>query len=260
MNTDVISIATNQYIDYWAKMITSFDSAIDQSTTVTSYIFTDNLDKAELVGRKLHNIKVAAILIPAYGWPEATLLRYQIFYNHAKRFTGDVILYLDADMLVNQNPIPRIERLLTKNTVVLVRHPGYWTPTLFQIVRNFDVSNLYRYIRKKIFGRFRGSWESNQISTAYVPQKNRKSYVCGGVWFGQNKEIIELLRTLSIRVQDDYKEGIIATWHDESHLNNWSTKNKHGEADPDLCFVNEYEYLRKFSPIITAVTKETRTR
>ena len=41
----------------------------------------------------------------------------------------------------------------------------------------------------------------------------------GGLNGGRPKEYLEMVRTLSVNIRDDYDRGIIALVHDESHIN-----------------------------------------
>ena len=100
-----------------------------------------------------------------------------------------------------------------------------------------------------------GSWESNASSSAFVTRKSRTQYFCGGTWFGKRGSILDLLNILSKQVESDLQNNLIANWHDESHLNRWSTENSHGIENPELCFDATYPQLRRLRPVITAVRK-----
>jgi hypothetical protein len=105
-----------------------------------------------------------------------------------------------------------------------------------------------------------GSWEEKVESDAFVPRHLRKKYFCGGVWFGKRESIFALLKNLSNATENDLKKGIIAVWHDESHLNRWASENVHGEESPELCFDETYPQLHGLSPSVTAVRKTLKTR
>ena len=63
-------------------------------------------------------------------------------------------------------------------------------------------------------------YERNRKSLAYVaPYGKDYTYFMGGLNGGRPKEYLEMVRTLSVNIRDDYDRGIIALVHDESHIN-----------------------------------------
>jgi hypothetical protein len=258
----IMSVATNIYINYWKDMIVSLDAVIDDSATVVSHIFTDQPEEAKQIGSVLKLVKLKIHEIPPYVWPEATLLRYKVFLSASESMNEDILMHLDADMLVHKNLVPEVLGCCLKNDVTLVSHPGYWR-------KKFDLSSpseLYSFIRdrprlKSLIRRSPlGSWENDKRSMAFVPEKHRKNYVCGGTWFGKGPQILDLLHELSDLTDIDISNGITPIWHDESMLNRWASKNTYGIHPPSLCYVDEYKYLESLPRIIQAVTKNDKTR
>ena len=131
----VISIATNIYLDYWKSMVHSADERTTFEDSVTFFVFTDNPQEAKLFAGRLKNVRVQAIKIPSYKWPEATLFRYKIIESFNSLLKTDLLMHLDADMIFNSNPWIRIKSQLTKNDVCLVRHPGFWRPARFKKIQ-----------------------------------------------------------------------------------------------------------------------------
>ena len=64
-----------------------------------------------------------------------------------------------------------------------------------------------------------------------------------------------MIDQLSFNVQEDTNRGIMAIWHDESHLNQWAANNYHGDESPRLCFDETYSHLSSLDPIVHAVRK-----
>jgi hypothetical protein len=258
----VLTVATNIYIKYWEDMILSFDQVIDEKQRVVSHLFTDQPELAKQIGFKLTKIHLNIHQIESYVWPEATLLRYKIFANKSHFLTEDILMHLDADMLVHSDPLPLIVTSCSKNDINLVSHPGYWRKD-FNIL---SISEIRDYLKDKprlrslIRRQPMGAWENNDKSIAYVTKQNRKNYVCGGAWFGNRSEMIDLLTKLSDLTDTDISNGVIPTWHDESVLNRWATENSHGLLPPSLSYVAEYEHLKSLTRIIQAVTKSDKTR
>jgi hypothetical protein len=258
----VMSVATNLYLDYWKAMVQSAEIVSRIEDQVTFFVFTDNPSEVRNFSQILSNVKVKAFEIPPYGWPEATLLRYQVFESKMDQMDTDLLMHLDADMLFSNNPWSRIKKNLVTEKVCLVSHPGFWRPT--------GCGRLALYLRHPLLAykdariTFKqgglGAWEGDRKSQAFVSRKDRKEYFCGGTWFGKRIAINDLLTKLAKQVSDDIENNYIAKWHDESHLNRWATENKHGIENPELCFDETYPQMRDLKPTIIAVRKNEKTR
>ena len=66
-------------------------------------------------------------------------------------------------------------------------------------------------------------YERNPKSLAYIPYTclAGKIYACGGVNGGKADAYLEMITELAQRVDRDEAKGIIARWHDESHINRY---------------------------------------
>jgi len=259
----VLTVATNIYIDYWREMAISFDATCNQGDNIVLHVFTNQVGEVERVKAKLKNVLVVGHEIPDYRWPEATLLRYRIFDEAAEELSEDLLMHLDADMLINQSPLETILNASTGGEMCLVSHPGYWRPKAFLKRVNFYRKN-FSFLLNDMRMTFKmgglGSWETDEESAAYVPRRLRSNYVCGGTWFGERGTFLKLVAELSSNVAADLNQKKVAIWHDESHLNLWSTQNSHRTMDPGLCFVSTYPQLEGLIPKITAVEKRISTR
>lgn len=257
-----MSVATNLYIEYWKRMVQSAESVSKIEDQVTFFVFTDNPKSAEIFAKDIKNVAVRVFRIEPYGWPEATLLRYAIFGSQIHQMKSDILMHLDADMLIARNPWSRVRSRLVAEKICLVMHPGFWRPVGVQRVALYASRPMlaYKDLRMKIKEGGLGAWEKNPNSGAYVPRKLRKNYFCGGTWFGKNEAIKDLLKRLERQVSSDRDRNITAKWHDESHINNWATENRHTIENPELCFDETYPQIRNLTPAIIAVRKIEKTR
>jgi hypothetical protein len=252
----ILTIATKEYVSYWKDQASSLSTILGPNSNVRLHVFTDDIDEVMAFGAKLH-LDVSSYAIPSYGWPEATLYRYKIFHQNRDSLTDDILMYLDADMLLHK---PFTIKDLLENLkfgMCLVQHPGYFRPQGVERLRFYlrhpntglsDVSSLL--IRGGI-----GAWENKAKSLAYVPRSRRKEYFCGGIWWGFNEKILEMCENLGQRIADDEVGGVQAIWHDESHLNWWGSRHLTGVESPRFCYSAVYPQLKSVECIVSAVHK-----
>jgi hypothetical protein len=137
------------------------------------------------------------ILIPFLRFPNATLLRYHLISGvRDSLLKYENIFYCDADMLF---AAPITEDEILSSGITATEHPGY-----------LDHPE-------------RANYESNPVSTAYL--KQARTYFCGGFNGGTSAAYLEMAKTIREGVEADFKHGIVALWHDESHLNRYCYDN-----------------------------------
>jgi len=248
----VLTIATNIYIDYWADMVMSLESNLDVGQTCIAHVFTEQIEKATSIANKLTKISVQVHEIEGYKWPDATIRRYEVFSKFSNLINQDVVMHLDADMIILENIFEELFHSVREHDVALVAHPGFWNKKISPIIRLKAMFTESKSIN--------GSWESRPESKAYVDSSSRKTYVCGGIWFGRNQAVFNLIKELAKSVEIDRNNSIMAVWHDESHLNQWASKNDYVLLSPEFCFVSEYKHLKGLRPKVLAVTKKIKTR
>jgi len=253
----IISIATNSYFDYWLNMVESAHRAIDFGTSVTFYLFTDQPDRNHEIDHLKDRFRFIFVQIPPYTWPDATIKRYEVIHEHQHLLSNRVLIYLDSDMLIQQDFIPGMLGLLENSEMVLVRHPGYFRPSGFQLLRLYLFNP--RMVAKDLIMRIKfgglGAWETRSRSVSFVPRNLRARYVCGGTWFGLNRTFLECVERLKDQVAIDDDNSVMAIWHDESHLNNLATNVKLSFVDSRYCFDPRFPNLKTLPNIIEAVNK-----
>jgi histo-blood group ABO system transferase len=238
-------------------MVTSASDQFLPNNKVVFHVFTDQEQKIEEF--RIRNPKIQVIIhpIPSYGWPEATLLRYRIYEEHFAKLTEDILMHLDADMLITASAEHIFEKLDFLDGLHFVSHPGYWRPkglprTMFYLVNpTFMLRDLKLFLE---YGGL-GTWEKRRKSTAYVPRRKRDKYACGGIWFGSNEPFKSFVRNMSRNVDQDLQNGVIAKWHDESHLNRWVSEGSYILVTPSLCHDATFPNLKGLQSIVVAVKK-----
>ena len=258
----ILTVATNGYVNYWMNMAKSLDNVFTQDggPKITLHVFTDQPDLLNAFKNSLKNLRVTTHEVPSYGWPEASLYRFRLIQSISDNLTEELLIHLDADMLVQAWFPSEIPPNFTHG-IALVGHPGYFRPIRRRLV-NFYAKNL-DYILRDLMLRVRigglGSWETDKASKAYVPRDARDVYVCGGTWMGYRSEFLELINSLSILEISESAEGKVPKWHDESYLNNWASKNKFTLLSPSFCFDPSYPQLNGLKELIRAVDKADNT-
>ena len=253
----VISIATGEkYREYWFELIQSFKATSSNFTGINFYLLTDDPDSANNFASRV-GMQLKAFEIPSYGWPEATLLRYKEILKQKDYFKEDILIYLDADMLVCDDFESTLRSEFWKSGIALVAHPGYWRPSGFKLLRYY-VNNPFHLASDAIHlartGGL-GTWELRRQSRAFVARRARKIYVCGGTWMGKRDQFLKMVQSCSENVEDDLARGLVAKWHDESHLNKWLSENDVTVLSPSYCFDPTYKNLQSLPEFIRAVRK-----
>jgi hypothetical protein len=255
----ILSIATNRYIDYWMNMVESFSVNLPENNSHTFYVFTDQLEKVNLFKKKNPQLNIKVNQVEPMNFPDATLLRYEIYFNFKDILDEKVLMHLDADMLIRDARFMQLENsdFLGPEEIALVSHPGYWRPTGIQKLKlaltHPELLLRDIYTRIKLGGV--GSWEANRASRAYVPRNLRKNYVCGGIWAAENAIFKGLCQELSLLTRKDLEMGKMPIWHDESFLNLWASKNRFKLLSPSFCYDPRYPQLKSIKNIVEAVNK-----
>jgi hypothetical protein len=253
----ILSVATNRYINYWEELATSLDSSCpSDGVKVKMYVFTDQVERANLHAVRLKNINVEAFEIESYKWPEATLFRYRIFEKYLSNIHEEVLMHLDADMKVENWFIEDIPVTL-RGGVGLVSHPGYYRPKSLAKIAFYgrNPRKIWSDIRMQLLEGGIGSWDKNGDSPAFVPRKKRIDYVCGGTWLGLRDQYVAMVTELSRLEQKSTEKGIMPRWHDESILNKWYADNQPSLLSPAFCFDPTYPQLIGLTELIRAVNK-----
>lgn len=252
-----MTVATNQYLDYWFNLYESFRAQCADGD-VYFQLFTDRKLEADQYCEKHLVVNVTVVAIPKYVWPEATLLRYEIFAEKGNYERSGVYAHIDADMVFADFNAVRRRLESQKKDLLFVKHPGFFRPKGFKKVMFYSkspISVIKDFLKLLRIGGL-GAWEDKKLSGAFVPYFKRSNYCCGGVWFGKRESFSQMCNQLSQEVRVDIANGVVAKWHDESFLNRYSAFSNNVEyLGPEFCFVDNYSQLTGVEPLIKAVEK-----
>lgn len=193
MRVAILYICTGRYSIFWDSFFRSCESRFLRDHEKHYFVFTES--------KILHeeNSRVHRIVQHQLGWPDDTLKRFHMFQKieSCLEQSFHFVVFFNANCLFTE--IIGEEFLPTKEEgLVMVRHPGNWWKPSF----------LFPYERRS-------------ASSAHIAYGQGAYYVCGGINGGWAPDYIAFIRALRSAVDQDERHGIVARWHDESHINRY---------------------------------------
>lgn len=191
MKIAILYICTGSYSVFWDAFHNSVNKYFLPQCEKYYFVFTDS---QILKGDN----RTTFIYKKCEGFPNDSLFRFRMFLqieNELEEF--DYVFFLNANMLCIDY-ISSEEILPQDKDLLGVISPGYYCKN----PRSFP-------------------YERNKLSRAYIPyQKKRKYYyLMGGFNGGKTQAYIKLIKECCDNIESDYRNGIIALYHDESHIN-----------------------------------------
>lgn len=189
----VLYICTGKYVTFWKQFFRSFEKRFISDYRKEYFVFTD---AEKIYAEEKENVH--RIYQKLLGWPGDTLMRFHMFLS-----IEDLLCKCDYTFFFNANchcksRIKAEEFLPVEEDLLFVQHPGMYHKTPQQ----------YTY-------------ERNEKSQAYIPMGEGTVYVCGGVNGGKSRAFISVMKELRDRIDRDQEQGIVAIYHDESHINRY---------------------------------------
>lgn len=166
---------------YWPYATPLIESANKFFVPHETILFTDC---PESLGADFHAYQKNA------GFPETTLKRYHTFLGLRELLEHDFdyLFYVDIDALF-VNSVG--EEIFSSGVTATLHHNQNWRALL----------------------------EENPDSTAYT--ESVQNYYCGGFNGGTSAAYLKMAEAIKDGVDRDEQNGIMARWHDESHLNRY---------------------------------------
>ena len=194
INVAILHICLGKYDIFWKDFYTTYEQNFLPREKKHYYVITDS---EQLAWGENNNVTI--VPWEKRGWPKDTMLRFEAFLSLQHELMAyDYVFWANA----NTRCIARVGREILPNEdnggLTCVKHPYYalGCPTKY-------------------------TYERNSNSTAYIPMGEGKAYVAGGFYGGTPGAFLKLCHCCYDNQQEDAKRGIIAVWHDESHLNKY---------------------------------------
>jgi histo-blood group ABO system transferase len=215
----LLIMATGKYTTFLPALCASADKYFLPNHERTYFIFTD--------GHVPESDNIVRIEQKRLGWPYDTMMRFKVYRDAAHHFADcDYLFACDADMLFVNTFGQEIlgERVAT-------RHPGYCMPH-----------------------QLHDDYETNPQSRACIAPGQGSYYFAGGFYGGSTQEFLAMACTCVENIELDLAHGIIAKWHDESHLNRYFLDNPPTVIlSPSYCFPEDWDL--PFVPRLLALSK-----
>lgn len=221
----VLYICTGRYSQFWNNFYFGCEKFFLPNCHKEYFVFTDANIKTS--NKRIHKIKQKKL-----GWPYDTLFRFRMFNSikeELKKF--DYLFFLNANMqfvdAVNEDILPS-----KKQKLLAVQHPAFYNKSRDEF-----------------------TYETNLLSTAFIKLTEGKGYYMGGFNGGIATDYLQLIEQLDAAIDEDITNGIIALWHDESHLNKYFANHANIKVlDPSFGFPEGWSL--PFEPKIIVLNKD----
>ena len=206
MKLCILTIATNRYLRFVEPLRASTARHFLPGHEIRHLLFTNHAVESS---QTLRTHRIAH-----EPWPLPTLRRYEHFLAEKDFILDhDYCFYMDADMRIDGRVGDEI-----LGDIVAVRHPY----------------QSFLPVAKR-------TYERNPRSLACVPIGQGTTYYAGGFQGGRSAAFMEMAAVLAARIRDDTERGIVAVWHDESHLNRYLVDHPPSVSlSPAYCFPEEW--------------------
>ncbi len=194
----VLYISTGRYRVFWPGFYKTMQKHFFPESKRKVFIFSDSPLSYFLESAKIKDASnIVYTPISNKPWPFVTLLRYQLFIEHADLWRNcDYTFFINGDYNFYQRIGAEILPSEEESGLVIAEH----METMNQRADEFP-------------------YERNPESTAYIPLGKGKHYFAGGFNGGKTESFLQLCKEIDSATQKDLENGIIAVWHDESQLN-----------------------------------------
>ena len=227
----ILYIATGPYIAFWNRFYDTFEQYFLPQTEKHYFVFTDAEEFNHCTDARVH-VKY----LKSEPWPLPTLLKFHTFLEYREELLQyDYLYQSNANIICLQTVreedfLPRTDQ---GECLMLTLHPGY-----------YQKNRIYR------------PYDRNKNSLAYVPYNCGETFVFGAMNGGTAEGYLSFIAAMDERIVEDLKKGVIAKWHDESHINHAIIgRRDYRLLPPAYCYPVGFEIPG--DKIITGVEKKT---
>ena len=221
MKIAILYICTGRYAQFFDGFYESAEKFLLSGMEKRYFVFTDQeqLTTAE---------NVELLIRPCRGFPEDSLFRFDRFLEIKDKLKDyDYTFFFNANMRF----VAPVGEELLEERLTAVLHPGYYDKPA------------WRY-----------PYERNKQSKAYIPaHEENYHYYMGSLNGGRTADYLALAETCSRHIHEDWDKGIVACYHDESHLNHYLREHNCKPLSPAYAYIEGKDL--PFEPKILLIDK-----
>lgn len=221
MKIAILYICTGRYAQFFDGFYESAEKFLLPGMEKRYFVFTDQeqLTTAE---------NVELLIRPCRGFPEDSLFRFDRFLEIKDKLKDyDYTFFFNANMRF----VAPVGEELLEERLTAVLHPGYYDKPA------------WRY-----------PYERNKQSKAYIPaHEGNYNYYMGSLNGGRTADYLALAETCSQHIHEDWDKGIVACYHDESHLNRYLREHNCKPLSPAYAYIEGKDL--PFEPKILLIDK-----
>jgi hypothetical protein len=229
MKIAIIYICTGKYSIFWREFYDSANRYLLMGHSKHYFVFTDSPDILE-------DTDVTIIPRQSAGFPADSLMRFEMFLQIREQLLSfDYSFFFNSNMkftgFVGEEIIPTVEQ----GGITAVIHPGYYNRRSFWF-----------------------PYERRRISEAYVSCRRKNTsmkYFAGAIIGGSTSQFMELSVTCWNQIIKDQSNGILAVFHDESHINSFLSGRKVLALSPSYAFPEDWNIPYEPKIVIRDKTK-----
>ena len=233
MKVAVVFIGTSKYLNFLPRWYENCEKFFLTDVEKKYLVFTDG---------EIPEAPDNAVIYSQehLDWPFITLYRFKMLNKSFGDLEDcDWLVFLDADMLV-VDTVNVSDIIDESKKYIGVHHPCH-------------------YLKMTPHDSGTGAFDTTKLSNASFTEGDDISvYFQGCLWGGRIPEVLDLINELDRRIDEDYEKDIIATWHDESHLNKFYSQNREDVfvVHPSFAYPEVFADSCTFDPKIVHLSKD----
>jgi hypothetical protein len=209
MKIGINYICTWKYDVFWKDFYCSTEKYFLKNHEIHYFVFTDS----ESIYDSITNNRIHIISHQHLWRPDATLMRFHTFLSAKEQLEKmDYLFFCNANLEIKKEIYDEILPS-DKEGIVVTQHPWF-------------------YKRKNT----QFTYERNPHSTAHIKKWEWKVYVQGALNWWKTRDFLYMCDILAKNIDQDTKKGIVAIWHDESHLNKYILDHPYKLLDPSYLY------------------------
>ena len=233
MKVAVVFIGTDKYLDFLPSWYESCEEHLLPDVEKKYLVFTNGEipePPENVIVYKQEHLE----------WPYITLYRFKMIMKSFDDIQDcDYLLFLDADMRV-------VDKVTTEDLIdeskkyIGVHHPCH-------------------YLGMEPHNKAPGAFEVRPISRAGVSEDDLMDvYYQGCLWGGKLPHVLDMVKELDSRTDEDHDKDVIAQWHDESHLNKFYIEHRDEvhTVSPSCAYPEVFASACTFEPKIVHLAKD----